>query len=115
MNFLSQFFASQASAQAENITSQELIALQKRHEPFTLIDVRERNEWDAGHIEGAIHIAKGLLPFTIRDHVPDIHAPIVVYCASGARSSMARSELRTLGYTNVKNLEGGYTGYRHIT
>ncbi len=100
--------------QAPIITSRELIALYQRREPVTMIDVRERAEWDAGHIDGAIHIPKGILEFTIRDHVPDRHVPIVVYCASGARSALAAETLQQLGYTNVKNLEGGYLSYRHV-
>jgi len=76
-----------------------------------LLDVRERDEWDAGHIEGATHLPRGLVEFKIGDVVPDKSALIITQCASGGRSALCAQALHKLGYTNVKNLEGGYTEY----
>ena len=76
-----------------------------------LIDVRELDEWNAGHIPGAIHIPRSILEFKISEISPDRHAPIALYCRSGGRATVSAHQLIGLGYTNVSNLEGGYLQY----
>lgn len=93
------------------ITCEEFLELSKKGETPTVIDVREKDEWEAGHIEGAIHIPRGFLEFKIAEAVPDKDAPIVVQCASGGRSALCGEALIKMGYTHVKNLEGGYKQY----
>jgi len=74
-----------------------------------LIDVRNDNEWNDGHIESAIHIPLGHLAERIND-VP-AGKPIVVHCQMGGRSSIAASLLQRLGRKNVTNLSGGYDAW----
>jgi molybdopterin/thiamine biosynthesis adenylyltransferase/rhodanese-related sulfurtransferase len=76
------------------------------------LDVRERDEWDEGHIPGAIHVPRGNLESRIENAVPDRGNRIVVYCASGARSAFATKTLEELGYVDVVNLAGGYTEWK---
>lgn len=76
-----------------------------------LIDVRELDEWNTGHIPGAIHIPRSILEFKISEVAPDRNTPIVLYCRSGGRATVSAHQLIGLGYTNVKNLEGGYLHY----
>jgi hydroxyacylglutathione hydrolase len=76
------------------------------HGRVTLIDVRGRNEWDSGHIEGARHIPLGYLPDRI-DEIPTDKA-VVVHCAVGGRSAIAASLLEARGVDRVVNLAGGY-------
>jgi sulfur-carrier protein adenylyltransferase/sulfurtransferase len=76
------------------------------------LDVRERNEWDEGHIPGAIHVPRGNLESRIETAVPDHGTRIVVYCASGARSAFATKTLNELGYIDVANLAGGYIEWK---
>jgi molybdopterin/thiamine biosynthesis adenylyltransferase/rhodanese-related sulfurtransferase len=76
------------------------------------LDVRERSEWDEGHLPGAIHVPRGSLESRIENAVPDHDRRIVVYCASGARSAFATKSLEELGYEDVVNLEGGYTEWK---
>ncbi|MEO7997695.1 MAG: MBL fold metallo-hydrolase [Gemmatimonadaceae bacterium] len=73
-----------------------------------VIDVRNDDEWSHGHIIGAQHIALGHLP-TGFSASPD--TLMVVHCQSGARSSIAASLLMREGYTNVRNLTGGFTAW----
>ena len=94
-----------------SISCEDFLAIRDSGEPYTLIDVREEDEWDAGHIEEAVHIPRGLLEFKVADIVPDKNAPIITQCASGGRSALCAQTLIKMGYTNVRNLEGGYTGY----
>jgi sulfur-carrier protein adenylyltransferase/sulfurtransferase len=76
----------------------------------TLIDVRESEEWDRGHIPGAVHVPRGYLESRIEGAVADRDAPVVLYCASGQRSALAAHTLTgLLGFTNVRSMTGGIT------
>ncbi|MBX3161480.1 MAG: molybdopterin-synthase adenylyltransferase MoeB [Deltaproteobacteria bacterium] len=77
-----------------------------------LIDVREPDENAQGMIPGTTHIPRGFLELRIERAVPDREAPVVVYCASGTRSVLAARSLVELGYTNVRSLAGGFTGWK---
>ena len=75
-----------------------------------LIDVRESDEWDAGHLPGAKHVPRGHLESRIEGAVPDRSANVVLYCASGNRSALAAHTLKELlGYENVSSMTGGIT------
>jgi hydroxyacylglutathione hydrolase len=76
----------------------------------TVVDVRERGEWEAGHIAGATHIPLGQL--TDRVAELDRDRPLVLHCQSGGRSSIAASVLRAQGFTNVVNLSDGFAGWQ---
>ena len=107
------------------MTYQELVAAAKRQireiqpqelEPrlgeVTVVDVREADEFDQGSIEGSIHVARGLLEGSIRNHVPDLDREVVLYCAAGARSALAAVSLQQLGYTRVSSLAGGFVRWK---
>src|ERR687894_184415 len=75
-----------------------------------LIDVRESEEWDAGHIPVAKHVPRGYLESRIEGAVPDRSQRVVLYCASGNRSALAAHTLKELlGYENVESMTGGIT------
>jgi sulfur-carrier protein adenylyltransferase/sulfurtransferase len=75
-----------------------------------LVDVRESEEWDAGHIPGAVHVPRGYLESRIEGAVPDRSQRVVLYCASGQRSALAAHTLRELlGYEDVASMTGGIT------
>jgi len=77
-----------------------------------VIDVREGDEHAQGAIPHTVHIPRGYLELRIEKNVPDRATPIVIYCASGTRSLLAARSLGELGYTNVKSLAGGFTGWK---
>ncbi|HZQ04611.1 MAG TPA: ThiF family adenylyltransferase, partial [Gaiellaceae bacterium] len=77
-----------------------------------LIDVREQDEWEQGHIPGAVHVPRGYLESRIEGIVPDRATPVVLYCASGARSAFGAKALQELGYENVASLAGGFTDWK---
>lgn len=70
-----------------------------------LLDVREQDEWDAGHAPGAVHIPLGDLPSRLAE-LPDDVTPLPVVCRSGGRSSRAVQWLEQQGY-DVVNVDGG--------
>jgi rhodanese-related sulfurtransferase len=115
MEMTAKDLVAEAKSEVSAISSQEYLALRKKGERLTLLDVREQNEWDAGHIEGAVHLPRGLVEFKIAEIVPDKNTPIIVQCATGGRSALCSQTLIKLGYTNVRNLEGGYIGYCEAT
>jgi len=76
----------------------------------TVIDVRESEEWDRGHIPGATHVPRGYLESRIEAAAPDRDQRVVLYCASGQRSALAAHTLTDLlGYTDVASMTGGIT------
>ena len=76
------------------------------------VDVRERSEWDEGHIPGAVHVPRGHLESRIEHAVPDRDARVVLYCSAGSRSAFAAKALAELGYENVVSLAGGFTDWK---
>jgi sulfur-carrier protein adenylyltransferase/sulfurtransferase len=77
-----------------------------------LVDVREPDEWDEGHIPGAVHVPRGHLESRIEQVAPDRARPMLVYCAGGSRSAFAAKTLEELGYEHVTSLAGGYTDWK---
>ena len=81
-------------------------------DPPAVVDVRERDEWEEGHLPGAVHIPRGYLESRIEAAVPDRSQPVIVYCAGGSRSAFAAKTLEELGYENVVSLAGGFTDWK---
>jgi len=75
---------------------------------YILIDVREDREFSAAHVEGAIHIGKGVLERDIEKKYPTLHTPLVLYCGGGFRSALAADTLGQMGYTQIYSLAGGF-------
>ena len=83
-----------------------------RLDHFTLLDVRENEEYEQGTVPGAVHVPRGNLEFSIEGRLPDKHAPIAVYCAGGVRSAFATKTLQDLGYTDVVSITGGFNKWK---
>jgi phage shock protein E len=77
-----------------------------------LIDVREADEWRAGHAVGAIHFSRGVLEGAIEEKVPAPDTPILLYCDGGNRSALAADNLQKMGYTNIASLAGGFRDWQ---
>lgn len=76
-----------------------------------IIDVREPDEWEAGHIDAAKLVPLATVAEKVGEVAPDKSAEIVVHCARGGRSAKACAQMEAMGYTNVKNLEGGFMAF----
>src|SRR6478736_3915219 len=77
-----------------------------------VLDVREQNEWDEGHIPGAVHVPRGNLESRVERVAPDHSRPVLVYCSVGNRSAFAAKTLAELGYEDVVSLSGGFTDWK---
>jgi rhodanese-related sulfurtransferase len=73
-----------------------------------LIDVRDDNEFEAAHAQGAVHLSKGIIERDIEKTFPEKNAKLVLYCGGGFRSALAADNLQKMGYTNVISLDGGW-------
>ena len=71
---------------------------------FTLIDIREKDEWDEGHLSGALFLPRGFLEVKVERMVTDKDGPILLYCAGGVRSALAAKSLNELGYKDVVSM-----------
>jgi molybdopterin/thiamine biosynthesis adenylyltransferase/rhodanese-related sulfurtransferase len=95
--------------------------LSHQHEQDTvLVDVREKIEWNEGHIPGAIHVPRGYLESQIEEAVSDKSKKVILYCAGGVRSLMAGTTLQQMGYKDVVSMSGGFgrwkgSGYSFVT
>ena len=89
-----------------NITAQEAKEIMDTQEGYIILDVREQDEFDQGHIPGAILIPYTQIDFKAEDMLPDLDQLILVYCRSGRRSKIAAEALVDLGYTNIKEFGG---------
>ncbi len=78
--------------------------------PLVVVDVRERHEFEAGHLQGAVHIGKGVIERDVEKHDFADDARIVLYCGGGYRSAIAAKSLQDMGWTNVASLWGGWRG-----
>lgn len=96
----------EAKQRVREVTAREAQPLQAQGD-VAFLDVREPNEWNLGHIPGAVHIPRGTLETTIEQRLPR-DRQIVLYCASGNRSALAADTLQQMGYENVASMAGGW-------
>jgi sulfur-carrier protein adenylyltransferase/sulfurtransferase len=87
-------------------------AIEQSAQPAVVIDVRERDEWEQGHVPGARFIPRGFLEMRIEDQVPQKDQSIYVYCAGGVRSVFAAQALEQLGYQDVVSVSGGFGAWK---
>ena len=95
------------------VTVDEVKDRLERGEQWTVLDVREREEYREGHLENAIPIPRGFLEMRVEETVPDKSAPVIAYCAGGVRSLIAARTMKELGYENVSSMSGGYTSWKN--
>ena len=99
-----------ARAAVNEVEASELRLMMEDGQPLVVIDVREKEEFDAGHLEGAIHLSKGVLERDVEKLGLADDARIVLYCGGGYRSAMAAKAMQEMGWTNVISLWGGWRG-----
>ena len=97
---------SQQEAVYVNITPQEAKQIMDTTEGYILLDTRAQEEYDQGHIPGAIVIPHDEIEEKAEQLLPDKNQMILVYCRSGRRSKLAAESLVKLGYTNIKEFGG---------
>ena len=89
-----------------NITAEEAKQIMDSEEGYIILDVRTQEEYDEGHIPGAIVISHEEIAEKAEEVLTDKDQLILVYCRSGRRSKIAAEALAELGYTNIKEFGG---------
>lgn len=77
-----------------------------------LVDVRETEDFQQSHAEGATHLSRGILELKIEGVAPDTATEIICYCGGGSRSALAAESLQKMGYTNVASMSTGFKGWK---
>jgi rhodanese-related sulfurtransferase len=99
-----------AKARIREVSVEE--AQQRIREGANLIDVREDNEWDAGHAAGSRHMGRGIIERDIVQSFPEKETELILYCGGGFRSALATDMLQKMGYTNVFSMAGGWKAWK---
>lgn len=94
-------WVAKAKASITKVTPADVKAAIDKKEKAIILDVRDPDEYKAGHIPGAIHVSRGKLEFTVWDKITDKDAKIYVYCLTAARSALATKTLHEMGYKNA--------------
>jgi rhodanese-related sulfurtransferase len=102
---------SEAKKNITEISPEEAANKLQNHEAV-IVDVREQDEWDEGHIPHAIHLSRGTIELDIEEKVPDTNAMIVCHCGGGGRSALATESLQKMGYKNVRSMAGGFKAWK---
>src|SRR5438034_9326580 len=86
----------------KNITelSPQDAATKSKSGEAVIVDVRDKDEWDEGHIPGAMHMSRGTIELDIEEKVPETNAMIICHCGGGGRSALAAESLQKMGYKN---------------
>lgn len=101
-----------AKSRVKETTVDDVKSRLDRGEKFMLVDVREESEFANDHLPGAIHLGKGVIERDVEAHVPDLNAPMLLYCGGGFRSALAADNLQKMGYSNVISMDGGIREWR---
>src|SRR5205085_10163490 len=100
-----------AKKNTTEISPQDAAAKLKSGEA-TIVDVRDKDEWDEEHIPGAIHMSRGTLELDIEEKVPDTNTMIICHCGGGGRGALASESLQKMGYKNVRSMAGGFKAWK---
>lgn len=101
-----------AKGRVREISVPETRARLAADQSVQLIDVREDNEWQAGHAAGAKHLGKGIIERDIENEVPDKATELILYCGGGYRSTLVADVLQKMGYTNAWSMAGGWKAWK---
>lgn len=104
---------SQVKKGIREVTVQDVDTRLKGEKDFVLLDVREKDEWDEGHLEDATFLPRGFLEVKVEKMVTEKDTPVIVYCAGGVRSALAAKALGDLGYKNVVSMIGGFNEWKN--
>jgi len=105
-----QKLADAARSRVEEVSPAELDALLAAG--AIALDIRDKEEHDADHIPGSLHVSRGKLEMNIEGAIPDLDANIICYCNAYNRGALSADTLRSMGYKNAKFLAGGLKAYR---
>ena len=102
----------EAQAQIGHTSAEALQAAINNDEPVVILDVRDKELYDAEHLPGAISLPRAAIELEIDELVPDQDTHIVAHCGGNTRGSLSAHTLQIMGYRNASVLTGGYRGWK---
>ena len=102
----------EARSEIKELSAAEVQSLLERDGKHIVLDVREREEYREGHLDGAVSLPRGFLEIKVESTIPDKNTPIIAYCAGGTRSLLAAKVMKEMGYQNVISMSGGYSAWK---
>ena len=106
-----QKLVAEAKKQITEISPQDAAA-KLNNGDAVVVDVRDKDEWDGGHIPGASHMSRGTIELDIEEKVPEPNAMVICHCGGGGRSALAAESLQKMGYKNVRSMAGGFKAWK---
>lgn len=104
-----QALADHAMAQVQGVAPKEVDDLLAMG--AIALDIRDKDEHDAGHIDGSVHISRGKLEMNVEEQLTDLDAVILCYCNAYNRGALSAATLKEMGYKNAKYIAGGWKTY----
>jgi sulfur-carrier protein adenylyltransferase/sulfurtransferase len=102
-----------ARRQVPEVSVEDVRGRVTKKDGTAVLDVREKDEYRDGHLDGAISLPRGFLEMRVEETVPDKQTPIIAYCAGGTRSLIAARTLKEMGYANVVSMTGGFSAWKN--
>jgi phage shock protein E len=108
-----QALADAAQTKVQGIPAQDVDALIAAG--AVALDIRDKEEHDAGHIPGSVHVSRGKLEMNVEAALPDLDQTILCYCNAFNRGALSAATLQGMGYKNARFIAGGLNAYRKLT
>ena len=107
-----QSLANDAMSQVQSVSPSEVDAMLKSG--AVALDIRDKEEHDAGHIDGSLNISRGKLEMNVEGLIGDLNAVVICYCNANNRGALSAAALRSMGYVNARYIAGGLKAYRAV-
>ena len=102
----------EARKEVKELSVDEVQKLTSKNGKYLLLDVREKEEYREGHLEGSVSIPRGFLEMRVESAIPEKSKPIIAYCAGGVRSLLAAKDMKEMGYQEIISMSGGYSAWK---
>ena len=102
----------EAQANVGHITADALHTAVEKSEPIIILDIRDKELYEAGHLPGAVSLPRAAIELDIDEIVPDQDTRIITYCGGNTRGSLSAHTLKIMGYENASMLDGGFRGWK---
>ena len=105
-----QQLADVAMSQVASVSPEQVNALMTKG--AVALDIRDKEEHDADHLAGAVHVSRGKLEMNIEGVIPDLNTTVLCYCNANNRGALSANTLRQMGYVNARYIAGGLKAYK---
>lgn len=101
-----------ANTKVDNVSPEQVDKLAANG--AVVLDIRDKEEHDAGHIPGSLNLSRGKLEMLVEKLIPDLNTEILCYCNANNRGTLSAASLKDMGYVNAKFIAGGLNAYKAL-